>query len=439
MRSLYNIIYSIGLLAAAPFLLFGIWRRGLSLEGFRQRFARYSPNLKQAVTNRHVLWMHVAGSGHVRLCARLIRALEPRVPNAKIVVSTRHTAVMTQLRRELPGTVSKIYLPLDRRTWVVRALASLNPQVLILAGIDLWPNFLWRARERGTPTILIPGYLSSANYRKYKRLPSIFGRLFRGLDAVGARSESEAKLLKDLGCRSGNVYLTGDLRFDASATLDQKPSDVPAFLTQVGVDENRTILLASGVDSADSSVLVRAYARLRKRFPSLFLVLAPAAFERTREISHELRHAGLHYVYRSDVPRHGHHGSIPDCVVLDTPSDLGRWSESASLVFLGTFNSGCGQDPAEPAAAGKTILLGTRMGDYAAMARELTERKGALQLKAAAELEPTLAKLLENEALRSELGGNAKAAVIENQGAVERAIDLVVANLDSELYVSPRK
>jgi 3-deoxy-D-manno-octulosonic-acid transferase len=365
--------------------------------------------------------------------------LEPRVPNAKIVVSALRTSVMTQLRRELPGTVSKIYLPLDRRAWVVRALASLNPQVLILAGIDLWPNFLWRARERGTPTILFPGCLSPADYRKYHRFPSIFGRLLRGLDAVGARSENEARLLKELGCRSGNVRLTGDLRFDASATVEQKTSDVPAFLAQVGVEENRAILLASGVDSADSSVIIRAYTRLRKRFPSLFLVLAPAAFERTREISHELRRAGLHYVYRSDVPRHGHHESIPDCVVLDTPSDLGRWCECASLVFLGTFNSGSGQDPAEPAAAEKTIILGARMGDYTAMARELTERKGALQLKAAAELEPALAKLLENEALRSELGKNAKAVVLENQGAFESAIDLIVANLDSELYVSPRK
>ncbi len=46
--------------------------------------------------------MHAVSVGEVNLCTQLIHALEPRVPNVKIVVSCTTTTGMAELRRRLP-------------------------------------------------------------------------------------------------------------------------------------------------------------------------------------------------------------------------------------------------------------------------------------------------------------------------------------------------
>ena len=132
MRTLYNILFIIFFVLSSPYYFWRMRRRGNWRAGFVQRFAKYDASLKQALTNRHVIWLHAVSVGEVNLCTQLIRALEPRVPNLKMVVSTTTTTGMAELRRRLPTHVSKIYYPVDRRKFVNRALATINPQAIVL-------------------------------------------------------------------------------------------------------------------------------------------------------------------------------------------------------------------------------------------------------------------------------------------------------------------
>src|SRR5438309_1378098 len=155
MRSLYNILFAIFFCISAPYYFLKMWRRGNWRRGFRQRFGRYDAQLKQTLTNRHVLWMHAVSVGEVNVCTQLIGALEPRLPNLKILVSTTTTTGMGELERKLPTHVSKIYYPIDRRPWVVRALAAISPEAIVLVEAEIWPNFLWRAHDLGKPLFLV--------------------------------------------------------------------------------------------------------------------------------------------------------------------------------------------------------------------------------------------------------------------------------------------
>src|SRR2546426_10557340 len=87
-RFLYNVLFTIFFWLSAPFYFFKMWRRGNWQRGFAQRFGRYSAKVKQAVTNRHGLWIHAVSGGEVNICTPLIKALELRPPHLQIVVST---------------------------------------------------------------------------------------------------------------------------------------------------------------------------------------------------------------------------------------------------------------------------------------------------------------------------------------------------------------
>src|SRR5438445_9890608 len=159
-RTLYNILFAIFFALSSPYYFVRMRRRGNWQPGFRQRFGKYDSKFKQAITNRHVLWMHAVSVGEVNLCTQLIGALEPRLPNLKIVVSTTTTTGMAQLERKLPTRISKIYYPIDRRACVARALGAVSPDAVVLVESEIWPNFLWRLRDLGTPLFLVQSRLS---------------------------------------------------------------------------------------------------------------------------------------------------------------------------------------------------------------------------------------------------------------------------------------
>src|SRR5437763_3910284 len=153
MRILYNILFTLFFWLSSPFYFFKMWRRGDWADGFGQRFGRYSSKIKQAVTNRHVLWIHAVSVGEVNISTQLIRSLEPRLPNLKIVVSTTTSTGMAQLR-QLPSHIQKIYYPIDRRDYVSRAILTIHPEAIVLVEAEIWPNFLWRARDLRVPAFL---------------------------------------------------------------------------------------------------------------------------------------------------------------------------------------------------------------------------------------------------------------------------------------------
>src|SRR5947208_5194451 len=169
MRSLYNILFTIFFCVSAPYYFLKMWRRGNWRHGFRQRFGLFDSKTKQALSNRQVLWLHAVSVGEVNVCTQLIRALEPRAPNVKVVVSTTTTTGMGELQRKLPSHIQKIYYPLDRRSYVSRALLTIHPEAIVLVEAEIWPNFLWRAQTLQIPTFLINARLSKRSYRGYRR------------------------------------------------------------------------------------------------------------------------------------------------------------------------------------------------------------------------------------------------------------------------------
>jgi len=131
-RTLYNILFTVGFILLSPYYFVRMRRRGNWQRGFAERFGKYSTKFKQAITNRNVLWIHAVSVGEVNVCTQLIRALELRMPNLKIVVSTTTTTGMGELHRKLPTHISKIYYPIDHRRFVTRALSTIRPEAIVL-------------------------------------------------------------------------------------------------------------------------------------------------------------------------------------------------------------------------------------------------------------------------------------------------------------------
>lgn len=440
MRLLYNILFGVFFILSSPYYFWRLWRRGSWRTGFWQRFGYYDPKFKQAITNRHVLWLHAVSVGEVNMCTQLIRALEPRLPNLKIVISTTTTTGMGNLQGALPGH-SKIYYPVDFRGSVRRALKNVWPEAIVLVESEIWPNFLWAASDLRIPVFLVNARLSNRSYPRYRQLGFLFRDLFAAFADVGAQSEADAKRLVELGCRPEAVKVVGSLKFDAAKVQPGRATHVAAMLRQLGVPDFARVLVAGSTHPGEETVLADQFLRLRERFPDLFLVLVPRHFEKARKAGQNLAKLGLKFVLRTEVTEATRYepGDV-DCLLVNTTGELTAFYERATVVFIGkTLKAKGGQNPIEPAVLGKPIVFGPHMENFAEIARSFVEAGGAVQVRNAAELEQMLGELLEDGERRDYMGRRALAVVQQNQGGVERTAEMLVRHLGGrEIYVAPK-
>jgi 3-deoxy-D-manno-octulosonic-acid transferase len=426
---------------ASPYYFVRMRRRGNWQKGFSERFGKYNTKLKQAITNRQVLWIHAVSVGEVNVCTQLIRALEPRLPNIKIVVSTTTTTGMAELHRKLPTHVSKIYYPIDHRACVSRAQNTIHPEAIVLVEAEIWPNFLWRAYDRGWPVFLVNARLSDRSYRGYRRFGFLFRPVFALFTGVGAQNEADAAKLRKLGCRPEAIQIVGSLKFDAAKLDEIRLLDVPALLRQLAVPPGAPILIGGSTHRGEEAILAEQFLRLRKRFPDLFLVLVPRHFERSQEVGRELESRGVKFAFRSEITSQTQFapGEI-ECLLVNTTGELKYFYEYATVIFVGkSLTAQGGQNPIEPGALGKAMIFGPNMQNFADIARSFLDGCGAVQARDPGELEKILGELLVDEARREELGRNALKVVHENLGAIDRTVEMIVRHLDNgELYIAPK-
>ena len=440
MRFWYNFFFTLFFLGSSPYYFWRMSRRGNWQPGFQERFGKFTTRLKTALTNRHTLWIHAVSVGEVNIATHLIRAVEARLPNLKIVVSTTTSTGMGELRKRLPSHIEKIYYPIDKRKYVSRSLRVINPEAIVLVEAEIWPNFLWSARSRGIPTFLVNARLSDRSFRGYRRFGFLFRQLFRTFAGVGVQNEADRDRLLALGSKPEAVRVVGNLKFDGAALAERPAIDVMTLLSQIGVSASDTIIVAGSTHAGEEAILGRVYKKLRVEFPDLFLIVVPRHFERGKDAGKDLEAAGLRVAYRTELSAETRKSRREvDCLLVNSTGELRYFYQPAALIFVGKSLCGeGGQNPIEPAALRKPILFGPNMQNFQSIVAAFLRAEAAVQVPDEAALEGAFRELLLDPAARQRLGERALQVVRENKGSIDRTVDMIVEHLKGEdIYVAP--
>ena len=114
----------------------------------------------------------------------------------------------------------------------------------------------------------------------------------------------------------------------------------------------------------------------------------------------------------------------PDVLLVDSTGELKSFFAVATVVFMGkSLTAQGGQNPIEPAAAGRVIVFGPFMQNFRAVVVGLLAAKGAVQVADETELADKIPVLLGDLELREALGRAARGVVEANKGASQRTAD----------------
>jgi 3-deoxy-D-manno-octulosonic-acid transferase len=420
MRLLYNILFPVFFLLSAPYYFWKLVRRGNWREGFGQRFGGYG-DLAAKLRGKKVLWLHAVSVGEANLSVQLVEKLRASLEGWTFVVSTTTTTGMGELARKLPADVHRVYYPVDWMPFVRRAFRALNPATIVLVEAEIWPNLFWQARSAGVPMHLVNARLSEKSFRGYRRFGFLFRPLFASLKTAGVHNEADAQRLAKLGTDANNISVTGNMKFDGAFEAGADAIDACALLRKLGVADDAPVLVAGSTFDGEEILLAELLSQWREKFPDLFLVLVPRHFERAGAVLEQLKSTGLNVARRTAMEAAP---ATPDVLLVDSTGELKSFFKVATVVFMGkSLTAQGGQNPIEPAAAGRAIVFGPFMQNFRAVVGELLAAKGAMQVGDERELAEKIPVLLGDFEQREALGAAALGVVLANKGATQRTAD----------------
>jgi 3-deoxy-D-manno-octulosonic-acid transferase len=429
---IYRGLFNFGLLISFLYYFRRMARRGGWKDRVGQRFGRYETDFIERCSQGKRIWIHAVSVGEVHLTLELVKRLQEKLQDCKIIVSSTTTTGMGEWKKKLPPDIETCFYPIDRRPWVRRAMEVIRPEAIIMSEAEVWPNFLWEARQRNIPTFLINARISEKSFTRYKQVAFLFRPLFQSFARVGTQNKSDADRLMTLGCEQDRVQVTGNMKFDAALQGTSKPTlDVRQLYKDNGINSHATILLGSSTHAGEEAILGRIFADLKSNYPNLKLVVVPRHFERAREAARDLESAGLNVTYRSEwnpgTPSANSHRC--DCLIVDSTGELASLYTHADLVFIGkSLCTKGGQSPIEAAAVGRAMVIGPNMQNFRTITRTFLSHEAAVQVPDAHALKRAISDLLEDSNARTTIGRKAKEVVEQNVGAIERSLEMITAH-----------
>jgi len=373
------------------------------------------------LSGMRTLWVHAVSVGEVRSAAPLVSALVERYPKHRIVVTTMTPTGSKQVRDLFGDRVSHCYVPYDFPDAVGRFLSRVRPEAAVIAETEFWPNTFAECGRRRIPLLLVNGRVSQASLRGYLRVPNIARAMLGNADLLCAQTRVDAQRLRNLGAAEQLIHVTGNLKFDV---------EVPARL----LEEARTlrghwglmrpVWIAASTHAGEERKVLEAYALLKRRLPTLLLVLVPRHPERFKAVAALSRRRGFTVALRSRTP-----GTLPvgtDVLVGDTMGELQRLYAAADVAFIGgSLVPHGGQNLLEACAVDVPVVFGPHMFHFEEISAMALERGAARQVHDVQGLAEAVALYFDQPDLRRAAGTAAHTLVTDNRGALDRTLTLV--------------
>ncbi|WP_455865005.1 lipid IV(A) 3-deoxy-D-manno-octulosonic acid transferase [Pantoea agglomerans] len=416
-------LYTVLLYLIQPLIWLRLWLRGRKAPAYRKRWAERYGYCAGKVKPDGIL-LHSVSVGETLAAVPLVRALRHRYPSMPITVTTMTPTGSERAASAFGKDVHHVYLPYDLPGSMNRFLDNVNPRLVIIMETELWPNMIALLHKRKIPLVIANARLSERSAKGYKKLGKFMQRLLQRIALIAAQNQEDGERFISLGLKRSQLTVTGSLKFDISVTPELAAR---AITLRRQWAPRRPVWIATSTHDGEESIILDAHRKLLTRFPNLLLILVPRHPERFSTARELTQKAGLSYTLRSS-------GEIPSgstqVVIGDTMGELMLLYGIADVAFVGgSLVDRGGHNPLEAAAHAIPVLMGPYTLNFKDICAKLQQADGLITVTDADSLDKEIGTLLTDEDYRLYYGRHAVEVLHQNQGALQRLLQLLEPHL----------
>jgi len=410
---IYQIIYTIIIVACSPFILF------LAVIGNHRIKERFALLLPKDLDAKQRIWIHALSVGEVISAIPLIEAIQLKYPGKGVVFTVTTIKGIEIARKEIGDRVKIIPMPLDFWWSIQRIVRHINPSFFILVETDIWPAIITYLADKKIKCFLVNGRISPRTNKSYKKFSFFIKPVLNRFTLCMMQSGLDAKRLLEAGIDPDRIITTGNIKFDR-AWLPMQKEERDTLLNKLSLDPDDDIWIAGSIHEDEDQIILNVFSRLVTEFPQLRLILAPRNIEESDKILKTAQEMGFKSILRTDLKDNG----LPyKVLILNTIGELGRIYGIGKISFVGgSMVPLGGHNLLEPAGFGCPVLFGPHMHNFVMMSELLPAEKGGFQVVNEDELYTSVKMLLKDPDLCSMTGRSAKQFADKHRGALKKVL-----------------
>ncbi|MEZ0343725.1 MAG: glycosyltransferase N-terminal domain-containing protein [Caldimicrobium sp.] len=410
MYRLYSFLYFLGFLIYLPKELLKR-KDNKPLNWLKEKLGYITPPTFQ--DKKPIIWIHAVSVGEVLVIAPLIKNLAEQYNIILTTITDTGRLVAQNRFSNLPVRI--YYLPLDLERPLLKFFHKTQPQVLLIAETEIWPNLIRIISEK-IPVALINGRISERSFKRYKFFKFFFKPLFNKLKFLAVQEEIYAQRLIKIGVNPEKIKVVGNLKFE----LIIPERDFPELKNLP-----RPLIIAGSTHFPEEEIILKSFL---KALDKGSLILVPRHPERFKEVEHLIMKnidKDIEFLKYSELKTSLKNFKKAKAVLLfDEMGILSSLYKICDLAIIGgSFIPHGGQNPLEAIYWKKPVITGPYMNNFP-FVRDFVKEKALIQVYSE-KLSETLKNLIENPKIAQEIAERAYQLFQNKKGALEKTLKLI--------------
>ncbi len=358
-----------------------------------------------------VVLVHGVSVGEVLSLENLIKKIKNTFPEIKLVITTG-TVTGQELAKKKYSEIADFitYFPLDAYKTVEKFLNSINPNVILIAETELWPNFSYCAKQKNIPLYIINGRISDKSYPSYLKIKGFLSIILDCYQGIFCQSELDRDRFIAIGAKEDKTIVMKNLKFE----IDKKTCDID--LKQEGFK----VLIAGSTHKGEDEIILEQYKKLKNKIQNLKLIIAPRHLTRLDEVKELTKNSGFSYGLRTKEDNFLNN----DIIILDTLGELSKIYNIVDVAFIGgSFNKTGGHNPLEATIYSKPTISGPSVKNFRDIYSILEREAASFVVENEDEFYNALEKLFLDEEFYSKISDNCLKCFNNQQGASQFVIE----------------
>ncbi|ELI5735278.1 lipid IV(A) 3-deoxy-D-manno-octulosonic acid transferase [Vibrio fluvialis] len=415
-------LYTLCLMFAAPFLMWGLYRNKPGKPSVGKRWREHFGFTPPLQIQQPPIWIHAVSVGETIAVTPLLKKLKARYPQTQILITTT-TPTGAEQAQKLAGIAEHRYMPFDFPFALKRFIHQVKPSQLLIMETELWPNTLHTVAKAGIPITVINARLSERSCRRYAKFQAIFDLLAKNLSQILCQYPDDAKRFIRLGVDPEKIQVTGSIKFDIEISPNVK-QDGNKLRQYLGI--NRPVWIAASTHQGEDEQVLSAHLSILEHHPEALLILVPRHPERfsaTYDLSSKYFPTERRTQNNSELLNEN-----IKVYLGDTMGEMLTLMEACDVCFMGGSllgNKVGGHNMLEPAALGKYILTGPSYYNFSDIVQEMLGFNAITVIHTPEEMAQTISELFEVLKMDEQIESPSLLFIKQNQGSIDKTLGFI--------------
>src|SRR3990167_8842843 len=249
-----------------------------------------------------LLWIHAVSVGESMVALTLTQAILKQYPHIHVLLTTTTASSAKVIEKRLLKNTIHQFCPVDTPQAVHRFLEHWKPDLAIWVESEFWPNLIHSTQNRGIPTILLNGRISSKSFSNWKTLKGVISPLLSRFDLCAVQSEEQANFFQVLG--ANNISVMGN----AKTIITPLKVDSKKYKDFKGEAGQRPLWLVASSHPGEEELVFEVHKILKKDYLDLLTILVPRHIERAIALQQLALKEGLSVALQTETL--GFEGSV---------------------------------------------------------------------------------------------------------------------------------